>query len=152
MSGTWSQALWKPWSHNTTPSLFRYPAKEETPPAEPITLSAKVNFEHTPPGPAETLMGRDATVLLTESDVEIQKDPPTSQAISPIEVETQVVPATRSVDTVTASVGRMAFKNPKWWWSSQDPLKGGRWLATRMPLYRYWEERIWWETAHRRHH
>ena len=36
-------------------------------------------------------------VLLTESDVEIQKDLLTSWAISPIEVETQVIPTTGSV-------------------------------------------------------
>ena len=92
-------------------------------------------------------------VLSTESDMEIQKDLLTSWAISPIKVETQVLPTSRLVvklaspltpsdqaeeerrcvlivtvsmgrlnleatgvtigDIVTASVGRVAFKNPQ---------------------------------------
>ena len=149
---------------NTTPSSFRYPPKEETPPAELITSPTEVDGKHTPPGPAETPPGRDAMVLLIESDVEIQKDLPTSCAISPIEVGTQVVPITRSVvklaspltpsdkaeeerqcmlivtasmgrlnleatgvtlgDMVTASVGRVAFKNPQMVAVLPGPTKG----------------------------
>ena len=86
---------WGP--HNTTPSLCRCPPKEKTSPTEPTTLPAKVDVKDTLPGTAETPQGGDAMVLLTKSDVEIQKDLPTGQAISPIKVETQVVPTTRSV-------------------------------------------------------
>ena len=97
MFETWSQALQKSGAHNTTPSSFRHPPKEETPPAEPITLPTKVDVEYTPPGPSETLPERDATVLSTKFDVEIPKDLLTGQATNPIKVETQVVPTTRSV-------------------------------------------------------
>ena len=84
-------------AHNTISSSFRYPPKEETPPVEPITLPTEVDVNHTPLDPAETLLGRDAMVLLTKSDMEIQKNLLTGWAISPIKVETQVVLTTRSV-------------------------------------------------------
>ena len=139
--------------HNTTPSSFGYPPEEEAPPSGPITSPTEDDVKHTLPGPAETLLGSDAMVLLMESDVKIQKDLPTNWAISPIKVETQVVPTTRLVvklagplapsdqadeerrcvlivtasmgrlnleatgvtlrDMVTASVWRVAFKNPQ---------------------------------------
>ena len=79
------------------PSLCGCPPKEETPPAEPTTLPAKVDVKDTLPGTAETSLGGDAMVLLTKSDVETPNDMPTSQATSPTEVETQIVPTTRSV-------------------------------------------------------
>ena len=116
---------WEP--HNTTPSLCRCPPKEETSPAEHTTLSAEVDVKDTLPGTAETPLGGDAMVLLTKSDMEIQKDLLTGQAISPIKVETQVVPTTglvvelaspltpsdqaeeerRCILIVTASLGRL---------------------------------------------
>ena len=158
-------------AYNTTPSSFGYPPKEETPPAEPIASPTDVDVKHTPLGPVETLLGRDATVLLAKSDVEIQKDLLTGRAISPIKVETQVVPTPRLVVELAAphptrlkrkegacwlwlllwggwiwkapglpsetqwlpQSGEWTFRTPEWWQSSQDPLKGGRWFAARMP-------------------
>ena len=52
--------------HDTTPSLFRHPPKEETPLVEPITLPTEVDVGHTLPSPADTPLERDATVLSTE--------------------------------------------------------------------------------------
>ena len=84
-------------AHNTTPHHSDIHLRRGPQPAAPITLSAKVDVEHTLPGPAVTALERDAMVLPTKSDVEIPKDLPTSWATSPIEVETQVVPTTRLV-------------------------------------------------------
>ena len=90
-------------------------------------MPAKVDVKDTLSGLAETLLGGETTVLLTKYDTETPKDPPTGQATSPTEVETQVVPTTGSVVkqasplipsdqaeeerwcvlTVTASMGRL---------------------------------------------
>ena len=126
-------------------------------------MPAEVDFKDTLPGTAETPLGGDTTVLLTESDVKTQKDLSTN-SISPIEVETQVVPTTRLVvelagpltpsdqaeeerrcmlivtasmgrlnleatrvtlrDTVTSSVGRVAFANPQMVAVLPEPTKG----------------------------
>ena len=114
-------------THKTIPSSFGCPPEEETPPAEPTTLPAKVDVKDTLPGTAETPLGGDARVLLTESDVETPKDPLTGWATSPTEVETQVLPTTglvvkvaspltlsdqaeeerQCVLTITASIGRL---------------------------------------------
>ena len=114
-------------AHNTTPSSFGCPSKDETPPAEPTTSPAKVDVKDTLPGPAETPPEEDAMVLLTESDTKTPRDLATSWATSPTKVETQVVPTTQSVVelvgpftpsdqaeeerqhvlTVTTSMGRM---------------------------------------------
>ena len=81
-------------AHNTTPLPFRYPPEEETPAAEPITWPTKVDVKDIFPGPADNLQGQDAMVLLTKSDMGTQRDLLTGWDISPIEVETQLVPTT----------------------------------------------------------
>ena len=150
--------------YNTTPSSFRCPPKEEIPPAEPTTSTAEVDIKDTLPGTAEAPPGGDTMILSTKSDAETPKDPLTSQATSPTEVETQVVCTTRLLvklaglltpsnqaeeerwcvlivtasmgrlnleatgvtprDTVTASVGRVAFKNPQMAVAFPGPTKG----------------------------
>ena len=80
----------------------RYPHKDDTPPAEPTTLSAEANAKDTLPGSAETPPGDDTTIPLAQADTETPKDLLTDQAASPAEVESQVVPITRSVDKLAA--------------------------------------------------
>ena len=77
-------------AHNTTPSL----PKEEVPPVESIPLSTAVDVDHTPPGPADVPLERDAMPVLVEPEVEVPKGLPTSQATSPIGAVAQIVPTT----------------------------------------------------------
>ena len=155
-------------------------------------MPTKVDVENTLPGPADTLLERDATVFLTEPDVEIPKDLLTSQATSLIKVETQVVPTTGLVvelagpltssnqakgerwcmlvvtasmrrlnleatrvtfrDTVTASDGRVAFKNPKMAAVLPGPNRGRKVLGHQDTIVEELAGRIWQENACRRCH
>ena len=89
-------------AHDTTPSLFRHPPEEETPPVEPITSPTVDDVGHTPSGPADPLSEGDATVLSTEPKVAVPKDLPTGQATSPIKAVTQIVPTTALVVKLTS--------------------------------------------------
>ena len=89
-------------THDTTPSLFKHPPEEETPPVGPIALPTADNAGHTPPAPADPLLERGAMVLSTEPKVVVPKDLPTSQATSPIKALTQIVPTTGSVVELTS--------------------------------------------------
>ena len=87
-----------------TPSFFEHPPKEETPWVEPIALPTTDDVGHTPPGPADPLPERDATVLSTKPKEEVPKDLPTGQVTSPIEAVTQIVPTTGSVVELTSPI------------------------------------------------
>ena len=65
-------------THDTTPSLFKHPPKEETPPIEPIALPTEVDVGNTLLDPADTPLERNTMVLSTKADMEIPKDLPTS--------------------------------------------------------------------------
>ena len=60
-----------------------------------------VDVGHTLPGPADTPLERDGTVLSTEPEVEVPKGLPTCKATSPIRVTAQIAPTTGPVVELT---------------------------------------------------
>ena len=91
-------------AHDTTPSLFKHPPEEETPPVKPIASPTADDVGHTLPDPAAPLLERDAMVLSTKPKVEVPKDLPTGQATSPFKAVTQIVPTTGSVVKLTSPI------------------------------------------------
>ena len=63
-----SAVAWE--AHDTTPSLFRPPPEEETPPVKPIASPTAGDVGHTLPGLANPLLQRVATVPSTELEME----------------------------------------------------------------------------------
>ena len=119
VGGRRSGSVEAPGAHTTTPSS----SKEEAPPAKSIPLPTAVNVDHTPPGPADTLLERDAMPLPAKPEVKTPQGMLTGKATSPIWPDQRW----KAVCSNHNCLGKEVKSGDNWChsWGNHDYLSGG---------------------------